>query len=157
MDLSARALVVVVEARDVRLNPVHGRGVEGWGRGGNPHDVWIQLAPGDLGGDPRGWLVIRLPREHEGAPVDAEEAGGSEVRPRLQRLLWGDVPGAGDLARRVGADGQSGEVEGPERIADFLEVLVVAGIAREVEALRAQHCPGGPEAAPLIGQRQTPA
>src|SRR5207249_7767852 len=37
VDLSALALVVVVEAWDVRLDPVHGCRVEGRGRGGDPH------------------------------------------------------------------------------------------------------------------------
>src|SRR5256884_389360 len=81
----------------------------------------IQLPPGVLGGGPGGGLVIRLPREHEGAPVDADETRSPEVGRGLERLFRRDVHGVRSLARRVGADGQGREVKGPERIADFLE------------------------------------
>ena len=54
---------------------------------------------------------------------------------------------ARDLPRRVRADGQRGQVEWPQRVADLLEVGS-RRIAREVESLRSEHRPRGPERRP---------
>ena len=100
--------------------------------------------------DPGGRLVVRLAGEREGAPVHAEQAGGAQVQRGLQRLLGRHVHGPGDVARRVGSDRQRGQVERPEPVAGLREVAVVAGVAAEVEALRAEHRPRGPEATALV-------
>src|SRR5258705_3283244 len=117
---------------------------------GRPYDAGLGLPPRDLGGDAPGRLVVGLPGQHEGTPVDASEALGAEVGPGLERLLGRDVHGAGDLPRCIGANGQGGEVEGPQRVADVLEVRVIARVSREVEALGAQNRPRRPKPAALV-------
>jgi hypothetical protein len=86
-------------------------------------------------------------------------AGSSRRRSSSARIRVGGssygsrargVHGLGDLARRVGPDGQRGQVERPASIARLLEVTVVAGVPAEVEALRPEHRPRGPKATALV-------
>src|SRR5215813_2723007 len=108
---------------------------------GDPDGRRIEAAAGHFGSETPGRLVVRLPGQHERAPMYADEALRAEVAPSLQRLLGRDVHGAGDLARSVGADGEGGQIEGPQSLTDLLEVGKIARVPCEIEALRAEHGP----------------
>src|SRR5918996_5698659 len=79
----------------------------------DPDALRVEPAPLDLGGDPLRRLIVALARQPERAPVDADHVRGPQVELGLERLLGRDVHGLGDLPRRVGADGQRGEIERP--------------------------------------------
>src|SRR5438876_5122683 len=85
--------------------------------------------------------------------MDANEPCRPQVGPGLERFFGRDMDRAGNRAWRVGAYGQGGQVEGPQRVSDLLEVRIIAGISREIEALGAQHRPRSPEPAALIDKR----
>ena len=89
--------------------------------------------------------------------MDSYELGRAQVDPRLERFLRRDVDRVGERARRVGADGQRGQIEGPQGLAGLLEVPVVTGVPGEVEALGAEHRPGRPQAPPLVDEGATRA
>src|SRR2546427_10615774 len=74
----------------------------------DPHGVGIEGAPAHFLGDPPRRLVVRLPSEREGSPVDSHELGRAQVDPRLEPFLrWGGGRGGGG-AWRVGAGGKRG-------------------------------------------------
>src|SRR5439155_22112138 len=95
----------------------------------DPHALGIEVTPRDLLLDPSRRLVVRLPRETERSPVDAHEFLRAQIDPRLERFFRRDVDRVSELAGRVGADGQRGQIEGAEGVTDLLEVLIVAGVS----------------------------
>src|SRR5258705_11525379 len=71
--------------------------------------LW-EAAPARFGEHAHGWLAERLLGEVEGAPVDADEDGRTEILEGLHRFLGRAVDELHDGRRPVGADGEGGDV-----------------------------------------------
>src|SRR5215472_13074574 len=99
----------------------------------------IELQTRHLVSDATRGLVVGLARQLVGAPMYPDEVPSADITRCMQRLLRRHVHGLRDDARRVGPDGQRGEVEGAEELPDHLEVRGVAAVTAEVEALRSDH------------------
>jgi hypothetical protein len=98
-------------------------------------------------------FVERLVSHFEDAPVHAQRLASPDVAMDLQRLCRFDMLPAHEPARLVGADGQGGQIEGPEAAADFDEVRRVAGIAgkEDVEVGRIDR-PATPQSSVAVAQ-----
>src|SRR5262249_30081695 len=100
VELALRALVVVVEARDVRLHPIHGRGLEG-GRGGGEadrHCTSDEAAAGEgRGGVGDGAGPKRRLEDFAGEAVDLHH----EEAPPCRRLRRPEPRPAGEPVREA--------------------------------------------------------
>src|SRR4029077_7894300 len=92
--------------------------------------------------------------EVERSPMDAEQHSAPQILGRLHRLLGSRVNGFHDPRRKVGADGDRREIEGPQtlpRLPESVEITVVP--TKVASVIPAEHGPGRPETAARIPRR----
>src|SRR5215468_9301899 len=111
--------------------------------------------PGAFGGDAvatgfgkhaPGWLVQRLFRQIERAPVNAKQGARFEIDGGLDGFLRSEMHRFHDLTRLIGADGDGRHVKRPQSFADLFQASEIAGVAAEVKTpVSAHYGPGRPE------------